>query len=679
MKRLLLVLACLAFAFACTKEPSVQPGGADDNTGAVISGNPRVAAKGTLAVKLAPETAAAVVAMQTRSNGSATRSGVEDIDALLDEIGATRFERLWAYDPDWEERYATTGINLWYTVYFDPNTDVAQVGKSFAARAGIEAVQFPIDPKYRRVMREGPVRPYFIEDDPEADIPTRAATTMNDPMLGKQWHFDNPGTGSKSKAGADINLTDAWSLCTGKSNIIVAVIDEPIYTEHPDLKDNMWVNTNDPAKNGLHGYNFHNQSPELDWKSYYNDPEYGIEYADHGSHVAGVIAAVNNNGIGVSGVAGGKNGNGVKLMSCQILGYSDKNADELYADSKAFEYALKNGAVIAQNSWGWGVDEDFTPSDLEAMWNAGYTNINALKTAIETFCKYAGADNLDSPINGGLVIFAAGNDGDLWKDAKMYPGAYGSVIAVGSMDWGFQPAYYTDYGSWVDITAPGGDQSLGESAGVLSTILCDNSMNYQDGRKSSSSYGYGFMQGTSMACPHVSGVAALGLAYASQLGKKYTASEYKALLLSSVYGIDQNFTGIKYSVGYRNERITLAMTDYKNKMGGGCIDALKLLLAIKGTPAIYVKTGEATTVDFAPYFGGTATKIKLTGADIQKADLDKVGQKGVPNFSGTSMTFNCTQAGVMMITLRATAGDTTISREFALVSRPGLADNGGWL
>lgn len=674
MKRLLLVFASLAFAFACTKDPSELSGRGEDSSGAVISGNPQVAAKGTLAVKLSPEAAAAVVAKQTRSEGVATRSGVEDIDAVLEEIGATRFERLWAYDPDWEERYATTGINLWYTVYFDPNTDVAQVGQQLARRAGIEAIQFPVDPKYRRVMREGPVRPYFIEDDTETDFPTRAATAMNDPMLGKQWHYDNPGTGSRSKAGADINLTDAWSLCAGNSNVIVAVIDEPIYTEHPDLKDNMWINTNDPTKNGLHGYNFYNKSPELDWKSYYNDPKYGIEYADHGSHVAGVIAAVNNNGIGVSSIAGGKSGQGVKLMSCQIMGYSDKNTDK-YADSRAFEYALKNGAVIAQNSWGYGYDESFTPSDLEQIWTSGSDRtISLLKTAINTFIKFAGTDNPASPIQGGLVIFAAGNDGDLYRDAKIYPAADENVIAVGSMDWGFLPAYYTDYGSWVDITAPGGDQYLGERAGVLSTILCDNSMNYQDGRKSSSSYGYGFMQGTSMACPHVSGVAALGLAYASQLGKKFTASEYKALLLSSIYGIDQNFTGTKYA-----GNILLAMSDYKNKMGGGCVDALKLLLAIKGTPAIYVKTGEATTVDFARYFGGTASKIKLTGADIQKADLDKVGQNGVPNFSGTSMTFNCSKPGVMMMTLRATAGDTNISREFAIVSRPGLADNGGWL
>lgn len=678
MKRLLL-LGCLLAAFACTKDPTGAMSDDSADQGARLVGNPSVAAPGTLAIKLKPEAAAAALSVQTRSGeGVATRSGIEGIDAVLESVGVTRFERLWAYDPAWEARYATTGINLWYTAYFDPSANVAEVAQCLARHPEIEAVELPINPKYRRVMREGPVRPYFVEQDPPPGNITRAAKAMNDPFLSKQWHYDNPGTGSRSKAGADIDLTDAWSLCTGNSNIVVAVIDEPIYTEHPDLKANMWVNTIDPSSKGLHGYNFYNQSAELDWKSAYYDSDYGQwEYADHGSHVAGVIAAVNNNSVGVGGIAGGNGGNGVKLMSCQILGYGSKNVDEYYADSKAFEYALKHGAVIAQNSWGWSVGKDFTPGDVEEMWNSGYTNITALKTAITSFVQLAGSDDPNSPIQGGLVIFAAGNDGDVWQDAKMYPGAYAPVVAVGSMDWGFLPAYYTDYGSWVDITAPGGDQSLGNSAGVLSTILCDNSINYDDKRKTSGSYGYGFMQGTSMACPHVSGVAALGLSYAAQLGKKYTAAEFKALLLSSIYGIDQYFTGTKSSSDYNYRPITLQMANYKNKMGGGCVDALKLLLNIKGTPAIYVKTGAATTVDFAEYFGGANSKVALSAAT--SGDLSKIGLASLPAFSGTKLTLTSSKPGVAMVTVQAKAGDTSFSREFAIVSREGMAENGGWL
>ena len=349
---------------------------------------------------------------------------------------------------------------------------------------------------------------------------------------------------------------------------------------------------------------------------------------------------------------------------------------------KAFEYAWTNGAVIAQNSWGYLLeDSDGNPEQFEKEWNQGF---GSMRDAIDTFIRGAAAKNPDSPLQGGLVIFAAGNDGDVYGDAAVYPAAYGPVIAVGSMDWGFRPAYYTDYGSWVDITAPGGDAYTAQSVidkkyytngMVMSTILCDDTMDYQDGRKDDDYwYGYGFMQGTSMACPHVSGVAALGLAYAAQNGKKYTPSEFKALLLSSVYGIDDYFTGSKRGDGV----IVSDLSVYKNKMGGGCIDALKLLLAIKGTPAIYVKTGEAATVDFARYFGGGKSVVALESAKFASPSNLGIDSSSAV-FNGTKITFECSKTGTSLLTITAKAGDTTIEREFAIVSRPNLAGNGGWL
>ena len=182
------------------------------------------------------------------------------------------------------------------------------------------------------------------------------------------------------------------------------------------------------------------------------------------------------------------------------------------------------------------------------------------------------------------------------------------------------------------------------------------------------------MQGTSMACPHVSGVAALGLAYAAQNGKKYTPSEFKALLLSSVYGIDDYFTDSKRGDGV----IVPDLSVYKNKMGGGCIDALKLLLAIKGTPAIYVKTGEAATVDFARYFGGDKSVVALESAKFASPSNLGIDSSSAV-FNGTKITFECSKTGTSLLTITAKAGDTTIEREVAIVSRPSLAGNGGWL
>ena len=283
---------------------------------------------------------------------------------------------------------------------------------------------------------------------------------------------------------------------------------------------------------------------------------------------------------------------------------------------------------------------------------------------------------------------AAGNEGDVYGDVRIYPAAYDPVIAVGAMDWSFRPAYYTDYGPWVDIAAPGGDRYSGKTtrtasdgrtvfysnAQILSTILCDDAIAYQDGRKDGGMYGYGFMQGTSMACPHVSGVAALGLAYAAQNGKKYTPAEFKALLLSSVYGIDDCFAGSK-----DGELGPIAdMAVYKNKMGGGCIDALKLLFAVKGTPAVYVRTGEPVTVDFARYFGGDRSRVALTAASfVSPGNLGLSSSKA--EFDGTKITFDCPEPGTSMLRISAVSGDTEFVREFAVVSRAGLAANGGWL
>ena len=556
MKRLLLI-GCLFAAFACTKEPAELSGGSGPNPPRIV-GTPtsELALKGEISIKLTPEMAQAVAVAQaqlpaTRS-GAVTRSGVGTIDELLNEIGAGRFERIVAYNPDWEEIYDETGMNRWYSVSFDESVDLGQIGSRFAALSGVAVVEYQINPRYIRPMSVGPAIPASGDNLCKMGG-TRAAAAMNDPLLEYQWHYDNPGPNrhfDQPKAGADINLLDAWQLCTGSEDIIVAVIDEPVQTDHPDLKANIWSN---PKNSQEHGFNFWDNSSVLDWKTPAKEEDGTESYADHGTHVAGVIAAVNNNGRGVCGIAGGRsNQGGVKIMSCQIMGNSE-GAKTSNKNVKAFEYAWTNGAVIAQNSWGYLLEDSdgnpIPPEQFEKEWNQGF---GSMRDAIDTFIRGAAAKNPDSPLQGGLVIFAAGNDGDVYGDAAVYPAAYGPVIAVGSMDWGFRPAYYTDYGSWVDITAPDGDFISSDGygdGGVLSTILCDDTMNFTDGRKNKKLYGYGFMQGTSMACPHVSGVAALGLAYAAQNGKKYTPSEFKALLLSSVYGIDDYFTDSKRGDG----------------------------------------------------------------------------------------------------------------------------------
>lgn len=678
MKKILLSLALLSVV-ACTKESLDEVGNQTTLPENQIVGSEELAAKGFLRVKLSQEMASKVLAVQsTRSEEG--RSGVGEIDGVLDQIEAQNFRRVVEYDPEWEADFEATGLNRWYCFEFDENSELGRVAKMVAGVQGVERVEMVIDHKYMRVMSEGPAVPLSESDLEGVNPSTRAGVAMNDPLFEGQWHFNNMGyTDEKSAVpGADINLVDAWSLCSGENNgtdVVVAVIDEPIYTEHPDLKDNMWCNPQNPEQ---HGYNFYNKTSKLDWKSSARtQDQYGRIvhiYADHGSHVGGVIAAVNNNGVGVCGVAGGKGkGGNVKLMSCQIMGYSNVNANN-NADIDAFVFALKNGAVIAQNSWGFNYNNKLSNWEaIKSEWEAG--RFGALQDAIQTFVKSAGTKNPNSPIKGGLVIFAAGNDGHWLKDRICYPAGDQShgVIAVGAMDWSYLPSFYTNYGTWVDITAPGGDFMSNKSQ-VLSTILCDDSMSYDDNRKKNTkTYGYGYQAGTSMACPHVSGVAALGLAYAAKIGRQFTTQEYRDLLLSSVYGIDRYFTGVKVP----GNGLMLNMADYKGKMGGGCVDALKLLLAIKGTPGICVKTGEEITQDLAPYLGGAHSTIKIKS--IESSDFAKLGLEGAPKVSGSKWTLNCPKEGMALVQVKAVAGDTEITREIALISRKNVAQNGGLL
>ena len=313
-------------------------------------------------------------------------------------------------------------------------------------------------------------------------------TPFNDPGLSLQWHYHNEGNLPNSVAGADINLYRAWKVTAGSREVIVAVVDGGIDYNHEDLRDNVWINEDEQAGN-----------EDLDNNGYRGDV-YGWNFVSdistiiphsHGTHVAGTIAAVNNNGKGVCGIAGGSGVlDGVRVMSCQIFEPSDDPGGKSKGSQKipqAIVYGANNGAVISQNSWSYVFEQGSTP----------YLNAST-KAAIDYFIEYAGLDengNQVGPMKGGIVIFAAGNDD---SDRDAYPAKYEKVLSVASMAPDFVKAYYSNYADWVDITAPGGSYRYGgkynDACPVYSTIPGN---------------AYGYKQGTSMACPHVSGVAAL--------------------------------------------------------------------------------------------------------------------------------------------------------------------------
>jgi len=253
----------------------------------------------------------------------------------------------------------------------------------------------------------------------------------------------------------------------------------------------------------------------------------------HGTHVAGTVAARNNNGKGVAGVAGG-NGtpdSGVRLMSCQIFRGKDEQGDA----AAAIKYAADNGAVICQNSWGYS-----STSGVTAM-------PKLLKEAVDYFIKMAGCDEngqqrANSPMKGGVVVFAAGNEN---KEFAAYPACYPPAVSVSAMAWNFAKASFSNYARWITIMAPGGDQdTFGTEGGILSTVP-----------KSKAPSGYAYFQGTSMACPHVSGIAALIASYFGRQG--FTNEELKSRLITA----------------YRPFNIDELNPAYKGKLGKWYIDA----------------------------------------------------------------------------------------------------------
>ena len=427
-------------------------------------------------------------------------------------------------------------------------------------------------------------------------------------------------------------MEKAWELTTGDPSIIVAVLDEGVDVAHPDLKASMWVNEGEIWKshedndgNGyagdVHGYNFVGKHGVISVDSRYD--------TGHGSHVAGVIAASNNNGLGISSIAGGNGSEpGVKIMSCQI--FSGMYAGTVLEEVRAIKYAADNGAVILQCSWGYisGAANPFewTPQySTDEEWE--YYNVLERK-ALDYFIHNAGSP--DGVIEGGLAIFAGGNEA---APAASYPGAYPDFVAVAATAGDFTPAVYSNYGPGTTISAPGGDQDyywdyvdedhrLGEVGCVLSTLPFHVSES-----------GYGYMEGTSMACPHVSGVAALGLSYAAKLRKHFKAKDFIELLYQTATPIDQYMTGIKQYKKYiidlegSSPMMSFSMNSFKGGMGHGQVNAYGLLKAIEGAgvdmtfPNIFVAEGGQAVAIPSMYMDGSSFSVSVSDASIATAEI----------------------------------------------------------
>ncbi len=316
----------------------------------------------------------------------------------------------------------------------------------------------------------------------------------DDPYFDEQWALNQSND-------CDIDAPEAWQIETGNSDTVIAVIDSGIDYNHPDLSGNIWTNADEIPDNGVDDDNngFIDDIRGWDFVDNDNDP---IDDYGHGTICSGIACAETNNSIGIAGVSWYS-----KVMPLDTFNTEGESSNDDIA--KAIYYAADNGADIISMSWG-----GYVPSTL--IFNA-----------------------LDYASSQGVTLVAsAGNDKTF---SNRYPASYDNVIAVAATDQNDKRANYggvynlsSNYGNWVDVAAPGKE--------IISTLINNQ---------------YALANGTSFACPHVSGLASLILS-------KYDQCPYPAQMVKSVirYTTDEIETDEYIGTGRINAYKTLIMMPF---------------------------------------------------------------------------------------------------------------------
>ncbi|MBO5942341.1 MAG: S8 family serine peptidase [Bacteroidales bacterium] len=682
------MLAALALVgIACTKEFPEGALGLQESTelGAkLVGGTDGEIAPGTLLVRLDAQSVKAIEEGRLAEVSQDLLDGIE---------GATLTSAL-PVQPKNMEVARKYGLDQWFMVSFGSQTSAEEVAKEMAASRRVRSIQ------YNRLVQpvwEGQVHPFEAMPMTKAQDPEQSGM-FNDEYASYQWNLYNDGSIDENAVpGADVGVKDAWRLTGGDPSVVVAIFDCAVANRHEDLQDALWQNEAevngqadvDDDGNGFiddkYGFNFVNcYSIDAEYvegalkgqkqTALKGNPLNSTAGSGHGTHVAGIIGATNNNGKGVSSIAGGTgNGDGVRLMTCQIFQGSSYCADA--QNAAAFIYAADNGACIAQCSYGnaniiTSDDIYINGGEIEQDGQTIKVNSSTLENAALKYFLDPANSNHES-LEGNMAIFAAGNHKNPYS---IYPGALPYVISVTAFGCDFQPGTYTNYGPGCKISAPGGEYKgvQGEyGTMILSTGVsgaATQSPGVETGKGQSKSYVY--MQGTSMACPHVSGVVALGLSYAKKIGKKFTREELTSLLLTSVNDID---------------RYMASGSQYHNRMGTGAVDAWKFLMAIEGTPWVMAEVGQKVKIDLSKYCNPWDT-YTIT---IDEASRKSLGLTSDPVKREGFLEIECTKVGAGKITLSAAVGkdpdktdgigEMSYSREISIVSRAFATNNGGWL
>ncbi len=404
----------------------------------------------------------------------------------------------------------------------------------------------------------------------------------NDFEFAQQWSLHNAGqTGGKT--GADLDALHAWAVTTGSTNVVAAIVDTGMDFFHPDLAPNAWINPGEIPGNGVDddGNGYVDDIHGYDFVSNDGDP---MDDNIHGTHVAGILGAAGDDENGIAGVTWR-----VRLMA--VKAFDEAGSGTLDDTLSAIGYALAEGARIINASWGTTV-----PS-------------RAL------------AEVVGGAVQDGVVfIAAAGNNG---SDVSFYPAALPEAIAVGASNARDESPGFSNFGSFVDLVAPG--DSIYSAAPNAS---------------------WAFLSGTSMAAPHVSGVAALLLS----VRPDFTPSQIRAILTSTAHELETDrYTGAGRVDAARAVQISeplpdaeLAVPDdlagimdlqgaagghrfagYRMELGSGQRPGTWQVLAAGGTPAedgVVVHGFDTTALDDGVY----ALRLLVTNTVGQTAVARKV-------------------------------------------------------
>ena len=589
--------------------------------------------------------------------------GIFAYDEVFDGLGEVCVEPLFPGSSE------NDGHNLhkWYALSFDSSVSVETAAEIVSGNEEIEAVQ------YNSILKSTHNNESFEYQAVPSTRSSASDLPFDDLLLKDQWDLINDGTVVEDAvAGADVGVKDAWRLTAGDPRVVVAILDQGVAINHPDLKDALWIN--EAEVNGTDGKD-DDGNGYIDDKNGYNfaydkgRPSVGPK-SDHGTHIAGTIAATNNNGYGVSSIAGGSGkGDGVRVMTCQTFKEDGQSTSGWIA--KAFYYAAKNGACIAQCSYGYSEMEGMSSYEI-SEWMRESAEYEALQFFLNP--ENANCEALES----NIAVYSAGNFN---KPASLYPGAFRECISVTAFGPDFLPGGYSNYGAGCDISAPGGD--IVENVPDAPCMILSTSV--KDMGQPSFTYKYG----TSMACPHVSGVVALGASYALKIGKKFGREDFTSRLLASANDMDGYLTESTNKLWvntYFDNTKESYVTEYKStdvfvkkgKMGTGAVDAWKFLMALEGTPTYLTVPGKSLVVETGP---GAYT------LEIDQESKESLGITGTPAISDGKIVLTCSKVGAGKIRLKGSVGkdesgvipELDFYKEISIVSRPSVAQNGGWL